>query len=112
MQYIVLDLEWNQPEDGKKTEERVLPFEIIEIGAVKIKNGQEVEVFSEFIKPTETIPPFITELTGITDDMVKDAPDEKTVTLKFKEWIGDLPLVAHNAKFDRNMLEMAYYKYD
>ena len=44
--------------------------------------------------------------------MVKDCPNEEMVTKKFKEWIGDLPLVAHNAKFDRNMLERAYQKYD
>ena len=84
---------------------------MIEIGAVKMKDGAVIESFDELINPGVLIDSEITELTGINNNMVKDCPNEEEVTKKFKSWIGNLPLVAHNAKFDKNMLEMAYHKY-
>lgn len=84
---------------------------MIEIGAVKMKDGAVIESFDELINPGVLIDSEITELTGITNNMVRNCPNEETVTKKFKEWIGELPLVAHNAKFDKNMLESAYHKY-
>ncbi len=86
---------------------------IIEIGAVKVKNGiiQE-ERFDELINPGCHIDASITNLTGISDYKVKDADNEENVVKRFKEFIGDCILVAHNAKFDKSMLDMAYYKYD
>jgi DNA polymerase-3 subunit alpha (Gram-positive type) len=85
---------------------------MIEIGAVKMKDGAIIENFDELINPGHSIDSEITKLTGITDDMVANCPNEEEVTKRFKEWIGDLPLVAQNAKFDRSMLEMAYHKYN
>ena len=85
---------------------------MIEIGAVKMKDGAVIENFDELINPGVLIDSEITELTGITNNMVKDCPNEEVITKKFKSWIGDLPLVAHNAKFDKNMLESAYHKYN
>ena len=84
---------------------------MIEIGAVKMKDGAVIESFDELINPGVLIDSEITELTGITNNMVRECPNEEVVTKKFKEWIGNLPLVAHNAKFDKNMLESAYHKY-
>ena len=84
---------------------------MIEIGAVKMKDGALIESFDELINPGVLIDSEITELTGINNNMVKDCPNEEEVVKKFKDWIGDLPLVAHNAKFDVNMLESAYHKY-
>lgn len=85
---------------------------MIEIGAVKMKDGAVIESFDELINPGVLIDSEITDLTGINNNMVKDCPNEEEVTKKFKEWIGDLPLVAHNARFDVNMLESAYQKYN
>ena len=85
---------------------------MIEIGAVKMKDGAVIENFDELINPDVMIDSEITELTGITNNMVRDCPNEEVVTKKFKEWIGNLPLVAHNATFDKNMLERAYQKYN
>ena len=85
---------------------------MIEIGAVKMKDGAVIETFDELINPGVLIDSEITELTGISNNMVKDCDNEEEVTKRFKEWIGDLPLVAHNAKFDKNMIEMAYHKYN
>lgn len=84
---------------------------MIEIGGVKIHNGEVVDRFDELINPGHPIDEAITRVTDISDDDVKDADNEENVTKRFKEWIGSLPLVAHNARFDKNMLDMAYYKY-
>ena len=85
---------------------------MIEIGGVKVHNGEVVDRFDELINPGHHIDEAITRVTDISDDDVKDADNEKEVIIRFKEWIGDYPLVAHNATFDKNMLDMAYYKYD
>lgn len=85
---------------------------MIELGAVKVKNGEVVDRFDELINPGHHIDEAITRVTNISDDDVKDAENEEVVTRRFKEWIGNLPLVAHNARFDKNILDMAYYKYD
>ena len=86
--------------------------QMIEIGAVKIKDGTIVDRFDELIDPGRHIPDKITELTQITDEMVKGKPNEEEITKKFLEWIGDDPLVAHNAKFDISFIEMAMKKYN
>ena len=86
---------------------------IIEIGAVKVKNGiVQEERFDELINPGHPIDPVITNLTGISDYKVKDCDNEENAVKRFKEFIGDGILVAHNAKFDKSMLDMAYYKYN
>ncbi|MBQ4634179.1 MAG: PolC-type DNA polymerase III [Bacilli bacterium] len=103
--YVVFDTETTGFNPG-------LHDSMIEIGAVKMKDGNVIDRFDELINPGHPIDESITNLTGITDEMVANSLSEKEATIKFKEWIGDLPLVAHNAKFDKDMLEMAYYKYD
>lgn len=85
--------------------------QMIEIGAVKIQSGNIIDRFDELIDPHYHIPDKITALTCITDEMVSGKDDEETVTKKFLEWVGDLPMVAHNAKFDISFLEMAMKKY-
>ena len=86
--------------------------QMIEIGAVKIKDGNIIDRFDELINPGRHIPDRITELTCITDEMVKDCENEEVVTKKFLEWASDLPMVAHNAKFDISFIEMAMKKYN
>ena len=73
---------------------------IIELAAVRLKNGEIVETFERFANPHHPLSSTTTELTGITDDMVKDAPEVADVVKDFSEFIGDSILVAHNAKFD------------
>ena len=74
--------------------------EIIEIGAVKVENGAITDRFSSFVNPNIAIDPRITELTGITDEMVKNAPTINTVLPRFFEFVGDNAVLAHNAAFD------------
>ncbi|MBE6655344.1 MAG: PolC-type DNA polymerase III [Ruminococcaceae bacterium] len=81
--------------------------QIIEFGAVKLINGEIVDRFSSFSNPGVPIPEKITELTSITDEMVKDAPPVDTVLKDFLAFVGDSLLVAHNAKFDTGFLRAA-----
>jgi DNA polymerase III subunit alpha, Gram-positive type len=85
---------------------------IIEIGAVKLHNGEIIDRFSKLINPHKPLSKKITEVTGITDDMLKDASSEEEVVKEFMVWTYNLPMVAHNAKFDASFLEMAYKKYN
>ena len=85
---------------------------IIEVGAVKICNGEIIDKFSELINPGKKLVQKITDITNITNDMLKGKDNEETVIKRFKEWYGDLPLVAHNAKFDMSFLTMAHEKYN
>ena len=86
--------------------------QMIEIGAVKIRNGEITDRFDELIDPNRPLPEKITELTNITDEMLKGKPSEEEVTKKFLEWAGDAPMVAHNAKFDISFIEMSMKKYN
>ncbi len=103
--YVIFDTETTGFNPG-------LHDSMIEIGAVKMKDGNLIDTFDMLINPGTLIDSEITKLTGITNNMVKDSPNEEEAVIKFKEWIGDLPLVAHNARFDVNMLENAYIKYN
>jgi DNA polymerase-3 subunit alpha (Gram-positive type) len=90
--YVILDIETTGLDSVNN--------EIIEIGAVKIKKREVIDSFQCFIKPTKPIPSNITELTGITQSMVEDAPSINVVLPDFFAFCGDAVLVAHNAPFD------------
>ncbi len=90
--YVVFDLETTGLEAHKE--------EIIEIGACKVVNGKIEETFSSFVKPSKHIPREITDLTGITDDMVKDAPTINYVLPDFYKFCYGSTMVGHNVSFD------------
>ena len=85
---------------------------IIEIGAVKIKDGEILERYDELINPGRPLPQKIIDVTNITDAMLEGKDNEENAVKRFIEWFGDCPMVAHNAKFDVSFLEMAYKKYN
>jgi len=77
----------------------------IEIGAVRIENGEVKETFQELMDPGFRIDAFIEGYTGITNDMLKEARSCKKVMNDFTDFIGDSNLVAHNASFDQRFLD-------
>ena len=95
--YCVLDLETTGL--SAKTEK------ITEIGIMKIKDGEVLEEFCEFVNPKKHIPERVQEITKITDDMVKDAPTIEEIFPKVLEFIKGTVLVAHNATFDIGFLK-------
>jgi len=103
--YVVFDLETTglYPNSGDT---------ITEIGAVKISNGKIIDRFDELINPEKELSEDIIKITGITNEMLKGKRKENEVVETFMEWVGDLPMVAHNAKFDIAFLEMAFSKYN
>lgn len=96
-EYIVFDIE--------TTGLSVVNNKIIEIAGVKMQGEKVVDSFSTFIDPHENIPYNITQLTSITNEMVKGAPDIKDKLPEFVEFIGDCVLVAHNAQFDIGFIQ-------
>ena len=95
--YCVLDLETTG--FSAKTEK------ITEVGIMKYKDGEVIDEFSCFVNPEKHIPERVTEVTNITDDMVKDAETIDKVFPKILDFIKDSVLVAHNASFDMGFLK-------
>ncbi len=77
----------------------------IEIGAVRIEEGEITDRFQELMNPGRLVDPFIENYTGITNDMLKDARPCIEVMREFADFIGDHNLVAHNASFDKRFLD-------
>ena len=106
--FAVLDLETSggSPKSGAG---------ITEIGVVKVRGGQVLGTFQSFVDPGHAVPFFITELTGITDDMLISAPFIYEVLPTLLEFLGsdeETVLVAHNSPFDLSFLKAAALAHD
>ena len=77
---------------------------IIEIGAVKFHGNRIEDEWSSLINPGRKIPPFITQLTGINDHMVLEAPSIQNVLTELRQFVGDLSILGHNVGFDLSFL--------
>lgn len=98
---VVLDFETSgiSPDHGDRA---------IEIGAVKVRAGQIIERFQSLMNPGVRVSAFIENYTGITNQMVQEAPSASEVMQEFAGFIDDTPLVAHNASFDRRFLNSEF----
>lgn len=94
--FVVIDIETTGFDDKKDR--------IIEIGLIKVVEGEEKETFSSFVNPGTAIPAHITRLTGITNDDVAEAPSFQELATQILEFIGDAVIIAHNAPFDLRFL--------
>ena len=95
--YVVFDIE--------TTGFSVAKDRITEIGAVRIVNGKIADTFSELVNPRTDISRRITEITGITNDMVKDKATIADVLPRFLDFCADATVVAHNASFDVSFIK-------
>ncbi|MEJ5314028.1 MULTISPECIES: helicase C-terminal domain-containing protein [Anaerolinea] len=95
--YVAIDIETTGLDPEKDC--------IIEIGAVRFSNRRVEEEWSTLVKPTKTIPAFITQLTGITNDMVRKAPTIQEVIGDLAQFVGNSPVVGHNIRFDLSFLQ-------
>lgn len=91
---VVIDFETTglSPDDGDRA---------TEIAAILIRDGRIVDQYQSFMNPGRRIPSFIEQLTGITNAMVRAAPPASRVMAEVADFVGDCPLIAHNASFDR-----------
>jgi DNA polymerase III epsilon subunit family exonuclease len=106
--FVIVDLETTgaSPKNGSA---------ITEIGAIKVKTGQIIDQFESFVNPLAPIPEYITNLTGITSQMLMNAPIIDEIFPKFLEFVGhheESVLVAHNAPFDLSFLKSAAKELD
>ena len=101
--YIVLDIE--------TTGLSPLKDEIIELSAIKIVEGEIVETFSKLVKPEGKVSYFISNLTGITNEMLKNADSIESVLSDFYEFVGLSVIMGHNVKFDIRFLDFNLRKY-
>lgn len=96
LEFVVVDVEAT----GAKTP----PNRLIELGAYRIRDNRIVDKFLTLVNPEIPIPRFVMQLTGITNDMVRQAPLFADVAPRWLDFVGDSVLVAHNAPFDTNFL--------
>lgn len=103
--YVVFDLETTglYPNSGDS---------IIEIGAVKISNGEIIDRYDELINPGRLLNEEIIKITGINNEMLVGKRNEEEALRDFIKWVGNTPLVAHNAKFDISFIDIAFSKYN
>lgn len=98
--YVVVDVETTGGRPGN--------HRMTEIGAVKVQNGHIIEEFQTLLNPERAIPSFITNLTGITNEMVRDAPRFADIADDFKAFMGEAIFAAHNVNFDYGFVKSEY----
>lgn len=87
-----------------------LTSRVLEIGAIRVEENKIVGTYNQLIHPEESVPPFITNLTGISDTMVKNSPNFQTIALELQTFMTDAIFIAHNVSFDYNFIQMEFRK--
>ena len=114
MNYIVLDLEWNQSSDGKEEESKLLPFEIVEIGAIRLNSERQmVSEFSELIKPQvyHEMHHITRKLIHLQMDQLEHGRPFAEVAEQFFDWCGEAPVFCPWGAMDLTELQrnLSYY---
>src|SRR5512142_802626 len=78
---------------------------IIEIGAVRFNGARVEDEWTTLVNPGRSIPPFITQLTGINNEMVRNAPPLKAIIHELADFVGESPVLGHNVRFDLAFLQ-------
>ena len=86
--YIAFDLEFNQHEGQTY---------LIQVSAVRFRDGQEIDAYDSYVHTSVPLKSFINGLTGITAEILKDAPPVEEVIKEFQTFVGSLPMVGYNA---------------
>lgn len=94
--YVIIDLETTGLDPSFD--------EIIELGAIRVRNGKAVDTYSKLVKPRNAVSDFISELTGITNEMLEDAAPIETLLPEYLDFLGEDIIVGHNVHFDINFL--------
>jgi DNA polymerase III subunit epsilon len=81
---------------------------ILEIGAIRVENGQRIGQFNHILSPQQTVPKFITNLTGITQDMTNNMPSFADVSTELKDFMDGAIFIAHNVSFDYGFIKSEY----
>lgn len=82
--------------------------DVTEISAIKYRNGKKIATFSSLVRAQNTILPFVVELTGINDEMLRGAPKINDVIIKLTDFIGDDVILGHDVDFDFKLVKEAY----
>ncbi|MDQ7047629.1 MAG: 3'-5' exonuclease [Sulfurovum sp.] len=100
--YCVIDIETNGSKPGSS--------QVIEIGALMIENGEVIDRFETFVE-CAFVPEYITKITGIKPEDLKDAPTRKEALIGLRHFMGDAVFVAHNANFDYGFLNASFERF-
>jgi len=101
-EYVIIDIETNGSKPGRS--------QVIEIGAIKVKNGKIIDKLETFVA-CAYLPDMIIDLTGITPNDLKGAPSRKEALTMLKEFLGNTVFVAHNAAFDYSFLSASFERF-
>jgi DNA polymerase-3 subunit alpha (Gram-positive type) len=107
MHFVILDLETT---GLSKNYESITEFSGLKAQLLPSGNLEVKEIYSTLINPKKPIPKFITKLTGISNEMVQEAPTFDTVAQEIQSFIGDAAIVAHNATFDCGFLDVHFQR--
>jgi|GEM_PF-5059782 len=106
--YVAFDLEWTYTKKEQRNGKKKVTTHIIEIGAVKFRGDRVIDTFDSLLAYEGNVDKIVTEITGIDNETLKDAPHRQNTLLKFMLFIENTTLIAHDIKNDIRVLKSEY----